>query len=532
VSAYRSDGSAIFSSYTGGPLAITVGTNDTIYVEVTSYDSNYTGTYALMYYNQGTVPPQVAPSGLRAAGNPYPACVVSWYSVTGAAGYTLYRSTISADFGYDDTPVYSGTGTSYTDTAVTAGTRYWYKVRAVNGIGDGPLSEAVSDTPPLAGTGTVLPADASWTDGTIAAAGEVNWYTFGATAGVTYSVQWDDRYNSAGGKTAYLYVSAYRASDGSAIFSYYSGGYSSPRSISVSSNDTIYVRVEGQGSWTGTYAVRYYDPAVLPPQVAPSYLRVAGTPYPSCVITWNSVSGATGYKLYRSSVSADLGYDEVYSGTTTSYTDTNVTTGTQYWYKVHAVNGNGEGVLSTPGSDMPPPAGTGTVLPTGASWIDETIATAGEVEWYRFSAVASTTYFVQWDDRYNSVGGKTAYLYVSAYQASDGSAIFSYAASGYSSPRSISVSSNDTIYVRVESQSNNIGTYAVRYYDPAAVPPQVAPSYLRVAGTPYPSCIISWNSVDEATGYKLYRSTVSTDSGYGEVYSGATTSMIYLKYRE
>jgi hypothetical protein len=262
VSAYKSDGSTIFSYVTGGSRSFNVSSNDTIYIEIRSIDSNYIGTYALMYYDLGIVSPQGVPSSLRVVGIPLPACGISWGSVAGATDYELYRSTVSADFGYDDTPVYSGTGTSYIDNGVTPGISYWYKVRAVNSIGNGPLSAAVSDTPAAAGTETAL-APAAWMDGAIDTTGEVDWYTFTASAGTTYLLQWDDRYNSAGGKTAYSYVSAYKASDWSMISYEHTSGYSSPWDISVSSTDTIYVRVRSQSSNTGTYAIRYYDPTAL-----------------------------------------------------------------------------------------------------------------------------------------------------------------------------------------------------------------------------------------------------------------------------
>jgi hypothetical protein len=126
----------------------------------------------------------------------------------------------------------------------------------VNGNGDGILSTAVSDTVPAAGTGTDLSAN-TWVNGSIAT--EVDWYKFSATADVTYYLQWDDVYNNGGGKTAALLVSAYRASDGTPLFSGVVNGYSYPPFFSVSTNDTIYIWVKNQNSDTGTYAIKYYE---------------------------------------------------------------------------------------------------------------------------------------------------------------------------------------------------------------------------------------------------------------------------------
>ena len=72
-------------------------------------------------------------------------------------------------------------------------------------------------------------------------------------------MQWDDGYNNAGNKTLVASVSAYHA-DGTPVFTNAANGYSYPLFVSVSANETVYIRVEGQDGWTtGTYAVKYYQ---------------------------------------------------------------------------------------------------------------------------------------------------------------------------------------------------------------------------------------------------------------------------------
>jgi cellulose 1,4-beta-cellobiosidase len=57
--------------------------------------------------------------------------ILSWNTVTDAVSYTVYRSTASDLSG--KTQLTTGvTTTSYTDTAVTAGTTYYYQIAAVN----------------------------------------------------------------------------------------------------------------------------------------------------------------------------------------------------------------------------------------------------------------------------------------------------------------------------------------------------------------------------------------------------------------
>src|SRR5207302_530844 len=59
-------------------------------------------------------------------------------------GYTLYRGTNSGNRSF---PVPLGNVTTYTDTGLTNGQRYYYVVTAVNAIGEGPPSSEVSAKP-------------------------------------------------------------------------------------------------------------------------------------------------------------------------------------------------------------------------------------------------------------------------------------------------------------------------------------------------------------------------------------------------
>jgi poly(3-hydroxybutyrate) depolymerase len=94
--------------------------------------------------------PLPAPAGLRAVGATDSTISLAWDSVSGAAGYHLYRK---------GSKVNSSTiaGTSYTDSGLLSGTGYRYTVRAVTAGGaTGPESEAVAASttgnPPPLGT--------------------------------------------------------------------------------------------------------------------------------------------------------------------------------------------------------------------------------------------------------------------------------------------------------------------------------------------------------------------------------------------
>ncbi|MGC4114778.1 MAG: glycosyl hydrolase family 18 protein [Myxococcales bacterium] len=95
-----------------------------------------------------TPTPPPAPSGLVATASTG-AVGLSWSSVSGATGYSVYRasSATGAWASITATPV---TSTSFQDAAVSAGSTYWYAVSATNSAGEGAKSSAASATVPAA----------------------------------------------------------------------------------------------------------------------------------------------------------------------------------------------------------------------------------------------------------------------------------------------------------------------------------------------------------------------------------------------
>jgi Fibronectin type III domain len=86
-----------------------------------------------------------APTGLTAtAGNA--SVSLAWTASSGAASYNVYRGTTSG--GESPTAIATGIASaSYSDTGLTNGTKYYYKVAAVNGAGTSGLSSEVTATP-------------------------------------------------------------------------------------------------------------------------------------------------------------------------------------------------------------------------------------------------------------------------------------------------------------------------------------------------------------------------------------------------
>jgi hypothetical protein len=103
------------------------------------------------------------------------------------------------------------------------------------------------------------------------------------------------------------------------------------------------ISTSSSSSWEG--AQSSYASAKTPAVGTPSGVSVTAVDSTGVTVSWNTVFGASGYKVYRSE-SSDGTYTPVGSPTTTSYTDTGASSNTIYYYKVSAYNAGEEGVQS------------------------------------------------------------------------------------------------------------------------------------------------------------------------------------------
>lgn len=78
----------------------------------------------------------------------------------------------------------------------------------------------------------------------------------------------------------------------------------------------------------------------------PSAPKVTATTSSSIAISWPSVTGASGYYVYRST-SPSSGYTRVGTAYSTTYTSTGLNSNATYYYKVSAFNSAGEGSQSS-----------------------------------------------------------------------------------------------------------------------------------------------------------------------------------------
>jgi Glycoside hydrolase family 44/Fibronectin type III domain len=131
-------------------------------------------------------------------------------------------------------------------------------------------------------------------------------------------------------------------------------------------------------------------------------------------LTWTTSSGATSYHVKRATASGGP-YVQAGSATATSYTDTGLTNGTQYFYVVSALNMSGESVNSSQASGTPVMPAQGSSVPAvptalaataGNQQITLTWSASGGATSYHVKRAAAT------GGPYSQVGAPTSTSYV------------------------------------------------------------------------------------------------------------------------
>lgn len=100
-----------------------------------------------------------APTGLTITANSSTSYTLTWSAVNGATSYQIFRSTTSGSFDFNSPLATVPAPTlTYTDTTATAGTTYYYVVRAVNTVGSSSSSsEATNPLPDLSSVAASSP---------------------------------------------------------------------------------------------------------------------------------------------------------------------------------------------------------------------------------------------------------------------------------------------------------------------------------------------------------------------------------------
>lgn len=291
--------------------------------EFLTCNPNYTETSAVKEGDQfsvGTVNQTILtvsnPTGVMAKAVNAKNIKVSWSTVPSATGYTIYRST-SHNSGYKE--LYTTKKTSYEDKNVSVGTTYYYKVVAFRESAQGILysgeSSVVSAKTKLSKTTGVKATSASYTSA------KVTWKkTTGATG---YYV-----YRATSKKGSYKKIATTKSTS-----------YTNKK---LSFNKTYYYKIvayyKGKDKTQKASASSIVSVKTILPKTSIKSVKKGSK---RLIISWNKVTGAQGYQVYRSTKKSGS-YKRIKAVKGTSFTNISLKSKKTYYYKVRAyrkVNG-------------------------------------------------------------------------------------------------------------------------------------------------------------------------------------------------
>lgn len=431
---------------------------------------------------------------------------VTWSAVAGATKYNVYQKEAASGATWRQKGTVSASTRSLTISDVTAGSGYYYTVRAVNAEGQlspyfddsGDASKQITyhGTPAVAlknGDGVVV----SWSKDA-AATGYRVYRQRAGTSG------WSVVANVTSGKTT-SYADTTAASGTSYVYTvraYYGSVSNISKDVSYSSN-----------RWSGYKA----SAALL--YVAPAKLSRVYTSANGMTLTWNEVPKATGYWICvrQPSTTKWTRLALVNGGKTTTYIDKKAVAGTSYIYTVVAVIQDSAGTEHKAGY-FSAPAATCHVSPVitlatgskgiGLAWTQDKAATgyrvlrkAGNGSWETFANVTAA-----------SLAGKTsgAYLMDSSAKLKSGT-VYSYAVRAYYGD----VSKLSSAALDYSNLWSYFQTKSITY---------LATPVLKSTTTTEKGIKVSWSKVAGAAGYRVYRRAASSNSWsqVGTISNGTT----------
>jgi parallel beta-helix repeat protein len=333
-----------WSDYNGndifnGPLQDILG-SDGVGDTPHALDSNTFDFYPLIDpWNPLRTPPTEPLTLVALAGNIF--VNLTWSPPSSDGGYPVYKYMVYRGLFSGGETFYMDVGNTLTfnDTAVTPGELYFYKITAVNILGEGPFSNEVSGMPvaePSEPTGL----------GIIGGDSFVN---------LTWSPPSDD------GGSAITGYNIYR-DDMPGVYQFVPAGQLWFEDLGLTNGVTYTYNVtaingEGEGPNSGDISATPLtvpdSPTGLTAQEGNSYINLTWNPPAS-----DGGSPITNYVIYRGTVSGgEIWLTEI--GNITYFNDTGLTNGQEYFYFIRAKNSEGEGPDSSEISEIPkrPPFG-------------------------------------------------------------------------------------------------------------------------------------------------------------------------------
>ncbi len=438
------------------------------------------------YLDNGTLPPATPtpPTTLTATAVSSTQIDLTWADKsTDETGFKVERAS-SATGTFVEIAAVGANVTSYSNTSLTASTKYYYRVCATNAQGNSAYSNTAFATTQAAAVPPTAPALLTAT----------------AASSSQIDLSWTDNSTDETG------FKVERASSATGTFTEIAAlgaGVTTYSNTALTASTKYYYRVcaynaQGNSTYTDAASATTLAVAATPP-ASPTLLTATAVSSSQIDLTWiDNSTDETGFKVERAS-SATGTFTEIAAlgAGVTTYSNTALTASTKYYYRVCAYNAQGNsGYTDTASATTSAVAATVPVSPTTL------VATA----------VSATQIDLSWTD--NSTD-ETGFKVERASSATGTFTEIAALGAGVTTYSNTALTASTKYYYRVcayNAQGNSGYTNTASATTPAVVTsPPVAPTVLSAKAASSTQINLTWvdNSTDEA-GFKVDRGTSSS----------------------
>ena len=270
-----------------------------------------------------------------------PAVLLTWTdNATNETGFQVMSSVNGGTFAQVAAPgPLTGTGSvSWTDTTVLAGNTYTYQVRAINASGSSAYSNTVTVTVPVAGG---LPATPTGLTAAITSSTQVTLSWIDTSNNQTSFAVWRSVNGGTYAQVATVTRTAAESTATGGAVTYVNTG------LTAGTTYNYYVRAVnavGRSNTSNLVTVNFTGIPTGP--AAPTALVATVQVGPAVLLTWtDNATNETGFQVERFAINGGAFTQIAAPGpsatSSATYTDTAVTAGNTYGYRVEAVNGTG-----------------------------------------------------------------------------------------------------------------------------------------------------------------------------------------------
>ncbi len=276
-----------------------------------------------------------APSTLTATLSAYSQteAVLQWNdNSNNETGFVIERSLVSSFATLDATFNAVPGSNQYYDWGLTAGQTYYYRIKAVNGTDSSAYSNTATFTTP-GGTITIPAAPSSLA--AVAVSG----------SNTSIALSWED---NSGNETSFVLDRSTSSTFASITSFTLTANTTNYTDTGLSASTTYYYRLRASntaGASANSNTATFTTPTAPTAPAAPTTLAantISGSTT-SALLTWiDASSNETGFELQRATSAAFTTVTTInIAANATSYTDTGLTTGATYYYRLRAVNAVG-----------------------------------------------------------------------------------------------------------------------------------------------------------------------------------------------